>query len=202
MVYAWLSFHRNDYTALFVSSLDKLWLRPKRRYSSSSQLPSVLQALNYVLWELWTHGDCEYKNWKLNEGFTFWVLFRFRFYFHWLHLLLFFFVVCVWWSCPTPGYHHNTTLHQGWVMSSTITPQIMGCRFVSWNVRGVNGAIKRGKVILHFKQLKGDIYFLQETHLRSSEILLYVLKNPGWVMHFILSLLQGREGWLLSSVKM
>ena len=65
-------------------------------------------------------------------------------------------------------------------MSSTITSQIKGCRFVSWNVRGVNGAIKRGKVISHLKQLKVDICFLQETHLKASEILR--IKRP-WMSH-------------------
>lgn len=65
-------------------------------------------------------------------------------------------------------------------MHNTIIPQNQGCRFVSWNVRGVNGAIKRGKVISHMRQLKGDIYFLQETHLKTSEI--SRIKRP-WMSH-------------------
>lgn len=65
-------------------------------------------------------------------------------------------------------------------MSNTTTPQNQGCRFVSWNVRGVNGIIKRGKVISHLRQLRGDIYFLQETHLKTSEI--SRIKRP-WMSH-------------------
>lgn len=39
-------------------------------------------------------------------------------------------------------------------------------RFISWNVKGLNGPVKRAKVFSHLKQLKPDILFLQETHLR------------------------------------
>lgn len=38
-------------------------------------------------------------------------------------------------------------------------------RFVSWNIKGINGPVKRGKVFSHLKQLKTDIAFLQETRL-------------------------------------
>lgn len=40
---------------------------------------------------------------------------------------------------------------------------------VSWNVKGLNHPIKRRKVFSHLKQLKTDIVFLQETHVRASE---------------------------------
>lgn len=39
-------------------------------------------------------------------------------------------------------------------------------RFTSWNVRGLGGPIKRVKVFSHLKNLKSEIVFLQETHLR------------------------------------
>lgn len=39
-------------------------------------------------------------------------------------------------------------------------------RFISWNVKGLNGPVKRTKVFTHLKQLKPDILLLQETHLR------------------------------------
>ncbi len=39
-------------------------------------------------------------------------------------------------------------------------------RLVSWNVRGINSPVKRGKVLLHLKSLKADISFIQETHLK------------------------------------
>lgn len=38
--------------------------------------------------------------------------------------------------------------------------------FVSWNVRGLNNPVKRGKVFSHLKTLGLDIVFLQETHLK------------------------------------
>lgn len=37
--------------------------------------------------------------------------------------------------------------------------------FSSWNVRGVNNPVKRGKVLAHLKTLASDIMFLQETQL-------------------------------------
>lgn len=40
---------------------------------------------------------------------------------------------------------------------------------VSWNVKGLNHPVKRRKVFSHLKQLKTDIVFLQETHVRASE---------------------------------
>ena len=39
-------------------------------------------------------------------------------------------------------------------------------RFVSWNVRGLGGPVKRSRVFSHLKDLKTDIAFLQETHMR------------------------------------
>lgn len=42
--------------------------------------------------------------------------------------------------------------------------------FVSWNVRGLNNPVKRGKVLSHLKTLGLDIVFLQETHLKDKFI--------------------------------
>lgn len=39
-------------------------------------------------------------------------------------------------------------------------------RFTSWNLRGLNGPIERTRVLSHLKNVKTDIAFLQETHLR------------------------------------
>uniref|UniRef100_A0A8D0AHU0 exodeoxyribonuclease III n=1 Tax=Sander lucioperca TaxID=283035 RepID=A0A8D0AHU0_SANLU len=41
-------------------------------------------------------------------------------------------------------------------------------RIVSWNVRGLNHPVKRGKILAHLKSLKADIIFLQETHIRNT----------------------------------
>lgn len=38
-------------------------------------------------------------------------------------------------------------------------------RFISWNVKGVNGPVKRARIFAHLKFLKCEIAFLQETHL-------------------------------------
>lgn len=45
---------------------------------------------------------------------------------------------------------------------------VKGLTFSSWNVRGVNNPVKRGKVLTHLKSLASDIMFLQETHLNNS----------------------------------
>lgn len=42
-------------------------------------------------------------------------------------------------------------------------------RFLSWNIKGIHNPVKRSRVFAHMKTLEGDIMFLQETHLRSSE---------------------------------
>lgn len=44
-------------------------------------------------------------------------------------------------------------------------------RFISWNVKGANQATKINKIMSHTQGLRGDVVFLQETHLRSDEIL-------------------------------
>lgn len=44
-------------------------------------------------------------------------------------------------------------------------------RFISWNVKGANQPTKINKIISHLQDLKGDIVFLQETHLHSGEIM-------------------------------
>lgn len=46
-----------------------------------------------------------------------------------------------------------------------------GClvNIVSWNVKSLNLPVKRKRVLTHLQQLKTDIAFLQETHLRISD---------------------------------
>lgn len=41
---------------------------------------------------------------------------------------------------------------------------------VSWNVKGVNSAIISSKILMHLRDLKADVIFLQETHLRTADI--------------------------------
>lgn len=61
-----------------------------------------------------------------------------------------------------------------------MTTQGKNLRFISWNLKGANQPIKRNKVMTHLKQLRGDIFFLQETHLCSSEA--NRIKRP-WIEH-------------------
>lgn len=42
-------------------------------------------------------------------------------------------------------------------------------RFTSFNVKGLNGPIKRARIFAHLKKLNTDIAFLQETHLRITD---------------------------------
>lgn len=44
-------------------------------------------------------------------------------------------------------------------------------RFISWNVKGANQATKINKIMSHIQGLRGEVVFLQETHLRTEEIL-------------------------------
>lgn len=56
--------------------------------------------------------------------------------------------------------------------------------FVSWNCKGLNGAVKRGNILAHLKKLGTDIGYLQETHLRKQD---HQKLRGGWigqVFHF------------------
>ncbi len=53
-------------------------------------------------------------------------------------------------------------------------------RFTSWNVKGLNGPIKRSKIFSHLKRLKSDIIFLQETNLLNSD---HLRLQKLWVGH-------------------
>ena len=51
-------------------------------------------------------------------------------------------------------------------------------RFISWNVKGLNGPVKRARIFNHLKYLKCDIAFLQETHLLVKD---WNRLKKGWV---------------------
>lgn len=51
-------------------------------------------------------------------------------------------------------------------------------RFISWNVRGMNGQIKRARIFTHMKRLNMEIVFLQETHLHIKD---HVRLKKSWV---------------------
>ena len=50
-------------------------------------------------------------------------------------------------------------------MVNTMNDGGANLRFVSWNVKGLNAPVKRGRIFSHLKRLKTEIAFLQETHL-------------------------------------
>lgn len=52
------------------------------------------------------------------------------------------------------------------MQDANMTRRGQGITFCSWNVKGINEPIKRSKVLAHLNQIKTDIIFLQETHLK------------------------------------
>lgn len=56
-------------------------------------------------------------------------------------------------------------------------------RFTSWNVRGLNGPVKRARIFSHLKRLGTEIAFLQETHLRTQDQILLRKNWVGQVFH-------------------
>ena len=51
-------------------------------------------------------------------------------------------------------------------------------RFISWNVKGLNGPIKRTRIFSHLKKLNVEVAFLQETHLTMAN---QVRLRKNWV---------------------
>ncbi len=56
-------------------------------------------------------------------------------------------------------------------------------RFISWNVRGLNGPVKRARIFSHLKRLHTEIAFLQEMHLRIQDQALLRKNWVGQVFH-------------------
>lgn len=57
-------------------------------------------------------------------------------------------------------------------------------KFVSFNVNGLNGPVKRKRVLTHLKKLRIDIAFIQETHLTAQE---HKKLKRDWVGHVLSS---------------
>lgn len=51
-------------------------------------------------------------------------------------------------------------------------------KLISWNVKGTGTATKLGRLMTHPNRLRGDVYFLQETHMLNRET---VRLKKGWV---------------------
>lgn len=56
-------------------------------------------------------------------------------------------------------------------------------KIISWNCKGLNGAIKWGNILSHLKKLEMDIGFLQETHLKDQDHKRLKTKWIGQVYH-------------------
>ena len=54
-------------------------------------------------------------------------------------------------------------------MANAVKTTGSGVRLISWNTNGMNNTVKIGKVLTRLQQLKGDVMFLQETHLKTSD---------------------------------
>lgn len=68
-----------------------------------------------------------------------------------------------------PRQCHYFTLLLLLHMANIIKGEGANLRFVSWNVKGLNSPVKRGRILSHLKHLKTDVAFLQETHLISKD---------------------------------
>lgn len=55
-------------------------------------------------------------------------------------------------------------------MAANTSKMGKGVCVISWNTKGMNKAVKIGKVMTQLQNLKGDIIFLQETHLKTLDI--------------------------------
>lgn len=55
---------------------------------------------------------------------------------------------------------------------------VTSTRFITWNVKGMNGSNKRAKIFSHLKRLNAEIIFLQETHLKIAD---QVRFRKNWV---------------------
>ena len=53
-------------------------------------------------------------------------------------------------------------------------------KLITWNCKGLNGAVKRVNVLAHLQRLGADIAFLQETHLK---IHAHKQLHRNWVGH-------------------
>lgn len=62
-------------------------------------------------------------------------------------------------------------------------------RFVSWNVKGMGNVTKLGRVMAHLNQLRGDIFFIQETHLCNKEV---ARLKKNWVGEMFHSTFNGK----------
>lgn len=63
-------------------------------------------------------------------------------------------------------------------MANNVNEKMAAIRFISWNVKGLNGPVKRARIFNHLKYLKCDVAFLQETHLLVKD---HVRLKKGWV---------------------
>lgn len=65
-------------------------------------------------------------------------------------------------------------------MGSLKTLEEINVQFVTWNCKGLNGAVKRVNILAHLGKLGADVAFLQETHLKNQA---HKQLSKNWVGH-------------------
>ena len=74
-------------------------------------------------------------------------------------------------------------------MANGIDAKMAAIRFISWNVKGLNGPVKRARIFNHLKYLKCDAAFLLETPL----LVKYQVRfKKGWVGNLFYSNLNSK----------
>ncbi len=68
-------------------------------------------------------------------------------------------------------------------MAANTSKMGKGVRLISWTTKGMNKAVKIGKVMTQLQHLKGDIIFLQETHLKTSDVQRIKMAMMSHVFH-------------------
>ncbi len=68
-------------------------------------------------------------------------------------------------------------------MGSLKTLEEINVQFVTWNCKGLNGAVKRGNILAHLGKLGADVAFLQETHLKNQAHKQLYKNRVGHVFH-------------------
>lgn len=66
-------------------------------------------------------------------------------------------------------------------LSKTVSQNLV--KFISWNCKGLNGAVKRGNILALLEKLGTEIGFLQETHLKNQHHNRLRCKLVGHIFH-------------------
>ena len=68
-------------------------------------------------------------------------------------------------------------------MTSRVNTQHRSIQLVSLNAKGLNNPVKRQKIVSYLQQLKADIAFIQETHLKMDAVSYLKRRWVGQLYH-------------------